>query len=35
MGAITVWIIWAIGEIFMIAHMIQTVMAPILEGLHW
>ena len=32
---LVLWGLAAIGEIFMIAHMIQTVMAPILEGLHW
>ena len=31
---LVLWGLAAIGEIFMIAHMIQTVMAPILEGLH-
>lgn len=30
---LVLWGLAAIGEIFMIAHMIQTVMAPILEGL--
>ena len=32
---LVLWGLAAVGEIFMIAHMIQTVMAPILEGLHW
>ena len=32
---LVLWGLAAIEEIFMIAHMIQTVMAPILEGLHW
>ena len=32
---LVLWGLAAIGEIFMIAHMIQTVMASILEGHNW